>query len=249
MSAPEDDFADLVDRSIAEILRHEDHSRYLQWLRAHADELLSWLVQAGPAERSQAAWPVGRAIWNAVPLPSNRFTPRPVAEPGRNDACPCGSGRKYKQCCAHLPPMPAPPAAMVWSMLLAHLGRAQLEAAVASHRVPPEAFGDVALRYLEAGQAQKAVRLLEPLFDGAAERLDERFEHAFDVLIDAWQALGHDRKRLDFARRIGEHARGALQRAAWQRVTAMLHDRGDLEAAWMRCAVRSGPTRAIRRLP
>ena len=29
--------------------------------------------------------------------------PRPVvseSRPGRNDACPCGSGRKYKKCCA-----------------------------------------------------------------------------------------------------------------------------------------------------
>ena len=29
--------------------------------------------------------------------------PRPVvvdSRPGRNDACPCGSGKKYKKCCA-----------------------------------------------------------------------------------------------------------------------------------------------------
>lgn len=25
--------------------------------------------------------------------------PHPVAKPGRNDPCPCGSGRKYKKCC------------------------------------------------------------------------------------------------------------------------------------------------------
>jgi preprotein translocase subunit SecA len=33
------------------------------------------------------------------PLPP---PPEPVhtdAEPGRNDPCPCGSGKKYKQCC------------------------------------------------------------------------------------------------------------------------------------------------------
>ncbi|WP_373280656.1 SEC-C metal-binding domain-containing protein, partial [Methylomonas koyamae] len=24
----------------------------------------------------------------------------PLAKPGRNEACPCGSGRKYKHCCA-----------------------------------------------------------------------------------------------------------------------------------------------------
>ena len=23
-----------------------------------------------------------------------------MAQPGRNDACPCGSGKKFKQCCA-----------------------------------------------------------------------------------------------------------------------------------------------------
>ena len=25
--------------------------------------------------------------------------PKRVAKVGRNDACPCGSGKKYKQCC------------------------------------------------------------------------------------------------------------------------------------------------------
>ena len=25
--------------------------------------------------------------------------PRKVAKIGRNDPCPCGSGKKYKQCC------------------------------------------------------------------------------------------------------------------------------------------------------
>jgi tetratricopeptide (TPR) repeat protein len=29
-------------------------------------------------------------------------------KPGRNDACPCGSGRKYKRCCAQVMEPPAP---------------------------------------------------------------------------------------------------------------------------------------------
>jgi len=35
----------------------------------------------------------------AIPVPQ-----KPVAAeklPGRNDPCPCGSGKKYKQCCLH----------------------------------------------------------------------------------------------------------------------------------------------------
>lgn len=32
-------------------------------------------------------------------------------KPGRNDLCPCGSGRKYKRCCLHRPALPEPNAA------------------------------------------------------------------------------------------------------------------------------------------
>jgi uncharacterized protein len=33
-------------------------------------------------------------------LAARRFTVRTAAKPGRNDPCPCGSGKKYKKCCA-----------------------------------------------------------------------------------------------------------------------------------------------------
>ena len=32
-------------------------------------------------------------------LPPERFTARAEPTAGRNDQCPCGSGRKYKKCC------------------------------------------------------------------------------------------------------------------------------------------------------
>jgi preprotein translocase subunit SecA len=34
------------------------------------------------------------------PLPPPVEPIKSDAKPGRNDPCPCGSGRKYKQCCA-----------------------------------------------------------------------------------------------------------------------------------------------------
>jgi len=35
-----------------------------------------------------------------APLPSPvESIKKPQADPGRNDPCPCGSGKKYKQCC------------------------------------------------------------------------------------------------------------------------------------------------------
>ena len=39
-------------------------------------------------------------IWNATPIPENRFRPRKQARPERNAPCLCGSGKKFKQCCA-----------------------------------------------------------------------------------------------------------------------------------------------------
>ena len=33
---------------------------------------------------------------------SNAPRPKPNANVGRNDPCPCGSGKKYKQCCGRM---------------------------------------------------------------------------------------------------------------------------------------------------
>jgi uncharacterized protein len=34
-------------------------------------------------------------------VPDEAPPPRPTGAVGRNDPCPCGSGKKYKKCCAH----------------------------------------------------------------------------------------------------------------------------------------------------
>jgi hypothetical protein len=49
------------------------------------------------------AWHRGRASWGnaglAFPHPS-RTGALPIPKIGRNDPCPCGSGMKFKKCCA-----------------------------------------------------------------------------------------------------------------------------------------------------
>ena len=35
----------------------------------------------------------------AMAVPVQASAPRPAAAVGRNDPCPCGSGKKYKKCC------------------------------------------------------------------------------------------------------------------------------------------------------
>jgi uncharacterized protein YecA (UPF0149 family) len=49
------------------------------------------------------AWQ-SKIMHNEIPKPAQSCTIAPVRkapEPGRNSACPCGSGQKYKRCCAN----------------------------------------------------------------------------------------------------------------------------------------------------
>jgi uncharacterized protein len=49
----------------------------------------------GIAESAAAIYAYGRSIADGPRLPFRRQT----AKVGRNDPCPCGSGKKYKKCC------------------------------------------------------------------------------------------------------------------------------------------------------
>ncbi|MCH4565515.1 SEC-C domain-containing protein [Halomonas sp. EGI 63088] len=82
-----------------DILHHEEADTYF----AGADALLERTGLASWFGTDVPSWPLARAIWNATPLPSNGFQPRPLPVPGRNDPCPCGSGKKFKRCCRGVP--------------------------------------------------------------------------------------------------------------------------------------------------
>src|SRR5512145_809818 len=98
-----DEFADrslngmiaLMRDATAEILVHQDAQRFFAWMVEHAAGYLRPALDEAPDEGVQRAIAtvLGRGIWNATPLPDNDYQPRPLPEPGRNDPCPCGSGR------------------------------------------------------------------------------------------------------------------------------------------------------------
>ena len=58
---------------------------------------LYFTVVAKPVERKQVAQPV--AATHGGGEPEKRAPKRAQAKVGRNDPCPCGSGKKYKNCC------------------------------------------------------------------------------------------------------------------------------------------------------
>jgi len=111
---------ELLDDSVSQILAHEDAERFLQWVThevIHRGRMEPGLFDSDD-EAISLATNFGRGIWNAFPLPGNGFRPQPLATPGRNEACPCGSGRKFKVCCGHGPAPPGLDSGSIWPFLI-----------------------------------------------------------------------------------------------------------------------------------
>jgi SEC-C motif len=64
-------------------------------LEAVDGRLLLLKAQCAEAEREETIETVHNSAQSPIPTPIRR-----PAEPGRNSPCPCGSGIKYKRCCA-----------------------------------------------------------------------------------------------------------------------------------------------------
>lgn len=215
------------------ILKHEQPEPLLEWAEKYAPDVapdLFAMAQDVPA-RVAFARLLGRAIWNATPLPSNGFRPRPLPEPGRNDPCFCGSLRKYKHCCGAVgrPPLPLAPETMLVEIL--DQWPASRFGEIPRERFSPEVLGHVAGEWFEQGQVERARKLLEPLF-ADMDRLDARAEHAFDVLADVYLALGQPRKKAALIERVAAARAPELRVAALQRQCTVLFDAGRREEAW-----------------
>jgi tetratricopeptide (TPR) repeat protein len=206
---------------------------FAEWLLHHltydAPDLLPG--QASPSERQQLSSLVARQIWNATPLPQNQFRPLPLPKPQRNDPCPCGSGRKFKQCCAELEN--AIPAMPVESMLLHVLARLTLKqlANLPLKHLSLEALAEIAEHWIEQGDAKRAVTMLEPVFVDISQ-LDERAEWAFDMLADAYMDLDKPKKRVQLVEKLMAAPNLWLRSAAMHRRATMYADDSDFAAAW-----------------
>jgi len=76
----------LLADSVTRILEHEDPGRFFDWLGQHLHEYYTSQVPGlfpDPQDFIMMSMGLGRAIWNAMPLPGNNFRPRPLSDPGR----------------------------------------------------------------------------------------------------------------------------------------------------------------------
>jgi tetratricopeptide (TPR) repeat protein len=228
-------FTEIFDDAVAEILRHEDPDRFFDWFdRRLARSGVLRRSDGGGAEDVKAlSRPLGRALWNAMPLPGNEFRPRPFPAPGRNDACPCGSGRKFKRCCAYGPQPPALDGETLWPMVLSHLPAKSRHHAIGTGRVPMAVLAGLAQEIAEAGKPKKAAELLEPAFAGKIHGHGEDHDVALNLLCNLYDELGHTSKKTALlARVVKETRRSPLRSGALQRLATIKMDAGDPAGAW-----------------
>ena len=108
--APESEQLDLtalLAGAAAAAMSSQQPEPFFGWLRANLTRYIVPGSQLARDEEMQRAFAasLGRPLWNAMPLPRRGFRTESIPEPGRNEPCPCGSGRKFKHCHGALQPV------------------------------------------------------------------------------------------------------------------------------------------------
>lgn len=234
-ASPPEFFSDILDDAVVEILDHEDPDRFFDWFdqRLADGEVRRRYDLGGDEDVKAFARTFGRALWNAMPLPGNDFRPKPLPAPGRNDACPCGSGRKFKRCCGNGPQPPGLDSQLLWPLVLNRLPAKSRQQAIAIGRAPMAALVGLAIEHDEAGKPKKAVELLEPAFAGKFLGYGEDHDYALNLLCNLYDELGHPNKKTALlARVVKETRRSPLRSGALQRLATIKMDAGDPAGAW-----------------
>jgi len=184
-----------------------------------------------PGLREAMATMLGMDVWNVTPIPENRFRPRKLNKPERNAPCPCGSGHKFKQCCANLPPLDLGiTEELMLSEVLGLLPQKTLKE-LPLHDLHPDALALVAQRWLDEGDAKKAISLLERYFTNL-DKLDSRAELAADTLLNAYLETNAPRKKQKFVDALKAATNKDLRSCGWQRQATIDSDQGNYIGAW-----------------
>lgn len=227
-SSLEEFVADAVD----EILVHEDFPRFRTWVAEEAPRRQPHWARFEETERRARAMRFARAIWNATPLPGNGLRPRPLPSPERNDPCPCGSGVKYKKCCAvsdrEASALDFDPDAM---LLLVAERLDPFRAAEVGERLSTSAAGELAGRLLDLGNARAALAMVENRFAEPA-KVGPREADALAVLLDCYGQLGLVESLRAVVERLAAELPRSLHGVLWENAARAAGHAGDLDRAW-----------------
>ena len=230
---PHDSFRELVEAAVERIVATDDLDDFLGWFSGEVYRRC--LLARAPLDASETkvlAAQLGRSIWGATPAPHNDFRPQPLPKPGRNVPCYCGSGVKYKRCCARFPAPPAMASADLRPAVLAALPQRDCRQVVAARRVPVESLIDEAEESRDMSRSARAIGFLEPLFGEKLAGTGHQYDYALSLLCDLYDDTGRTRKKARLLERtVREAPRSELRSGAFQRIATIRMDRGDRAGA------------------
>lgn len=227
-------FEENIDIAMRRLMDDESLDDFCDWfVKAKLAEpaVLQGMPDVPLADLARSLRHVARQFWGQMPYPANRWRARGLPKTERNGPCHCGSGRKFKQCCAEFDH--APFALTTESLQVLALEHAAPEW-LTGHKlkeVPALALGHAAMGWNDAGEQERTIRLLGPMFLDL-KALDERHEAAFDAYVDALQQQGQEIERRDLIDLIAQHPNKALATAARTRLVSILADQGEMSKAW-----------------
>lgn len=229
-----DELGFLFDSAARRILRDENPAGFMAWFQLAAPQFAPQFIGQLPDDavfRRGFLTQFARILWNKTPLPGNRFLPRPIAKPERNQPCLCGSGKKYKHCCHALESLEQglPEFSMLLHVLEIMPAKQFADLPFAHLNLDELAY--VANTWMSNGNARDAAKLLEGLF-ADWEKLDVRAESALYCLLDCYERLNNPLKKKRLLERAMAAPDKALRVAAMQRQCTIHADRGEYALAW-----------------
>jgi tetratricopeptide (TPR) repeat protein len=245
MISPDATSPEFLNDLVARIVRGESLAEFCDWFVDTMHDIRRDARDVTPINDQQrlVLLALARQFWSHVPRPATQWRAQPLPKIERNDACYCGSGKKYKQCCAQFSTMPVPlESDVLFALALDAIDPTTLKASDWVS-LPPHALAQAAVFWSDRGDDERVVQVLGAYFN-EHPKLDERSEHALDALFSSLQDLGRDAERHALAIRLSEHKNKAIATTARCRHVVMLADRGDYDQAWkvFELAQRGNPT-------
>lgn len=231
-----EDVEDLQAIVVAYIADHEDPQQVFQWARSTlAGEFQRIFDSPDPATNAAAGYWLVRSCWNATPLASNGFLPKPLPEPNDEEPCPCGSGDAYAACCLDsdgFEQIWAPTAEDMWPHLAAHHGDAYWLSAEKAGKLPALGLAHVVEQHQKKEQWRALIKLAEARLAVPRRCTEPDIAHVIERLCDAYDQLHRtQRKKLALLKRFAKHETPAIRASANGRLAYAMFGAGNEDAA------------------
>ena len=229
-------FERLIPDSVGIAMHAADAGEFLRWVQQslcrYAAQESRLTADTCLARALAFAW--ARAIWNGLPLDAAGRKPKRMPDPEDSDDCPCGSNRKFAECCRHSPRIAPLTSSVLWPYVLANIQPAERDNLLAGNRVPRTALIEFSAHLLDRDRRAEVVAALEPRLLTPERYYDEEAAILLDLLCDAYgMSEKGARRKLKLLHLTTEKApRSPLRSEAWQRLATIYMDRRASERAW-----------------